>query len=215
MTDVQLPSELLLSIVQVLERVEGNLEKLDKHFERLETLHSLDPFEKRGYVQTHLVYDERIPEQAPLKENPTSDASVKHHSATGRVRYYDWGINSRSLRFEGEVISMLQKYLGDYWRIPRDNRLPLLFFKGTADSENQWDSQVAIYSTRGPNIEVRLDLLRRFDAQLRIEKGNDFLVIDYDLMNNTRMYRMGEVATGTELMVDPLQIGNAPWSRLM
>lgn len=218
MTDLQLPSELLLKILRVLERVEERLERLerpDKHSERPENLDPLYPPERRPYVQNHWDYDEHIPSQAPAKETFANGALTKHHPHTATIPYNDWSMNSYNSHFEGEVLSMLKSHLGDYWRVPKDNRLPLVAFKSTLDIENCWGPQVALHSAARPNIEVRLDLLRRFDAEHRIEKGNDFLVIDYDLVNNTRLYRIGDSAIGSDLMVDSLQQDNAPWSRLM
>lgn len=84
---------------------------------------------------------------------------------------------------------MLQRYLGDYWKFPNDNRL----------------------TTSKPNLKSQsLETLRRFDSQMRIEKGGDFVIIDYDSMNNTRIYRIGEAAVGTDLLVDPTRLDNAP-----
>ena len=193
MADVQLPTELIVSLLRVLERVEQRLEKLDKHFENTQSLYTLDPTEKRGPSQNHLEYDEAISSHETTKETSETQVSTRQHSVATKVRYSDWSENSRGLQFEAEGEALLQRYLGDYWKVPNDNRLP----------------------TFKPNLKVRLDILRQFDTQLRSEKGNDFVVIDYDLMNNTRIYRIGEAAIGNELMVDPTQLDNAPWSRLM
>ena len=193
MTDVQLPSELVVSLLRVLERVEERLEKLDKHFEHTQSLYSLDPAEKRGPSQSHLEYDEAIVGHETPGEISKTLVSARQRSVVTKVRYSDWSENSRGLQFEAEGEALLQRYLGDYWKVPNDNRLP----------------------TFKPNLKERLDILRQFDTQLRIEKGNDFVVIDYDLMNNTRIYRIGEAAIGNELLVDPTQLDNAPWSRLM
>ena len=175
-----------MSILRVLERVEERLEKLDKRFEHTQTLYTA---EKRSRSQSHRGRDERIPYRDTLKE-----PSKRQHSVATKIRYSDWSENSRSLQYEAEVQAMLQTYLGDFWKIPNDNRLP----------------------TFNPNPKLQsLDTLRRFDTQLRSEKGNDFAVIDYDSMNNSRIYRIGESAIGSDLMVDPTQLDNAPWSRLM
>lgn len=193
MADVQLPSELLVSLVRVLERVEERLEKLDKHFEHTQSLYTLDPARKPGLSQSHLEYDEPLLSNVTSRENPQTQGSARRHPVVTKVRYSDWSENSRGLQFEAEGEALLQRYLGDYWKVPNDNRLP----------------------TFKPNLKERLDVLRQFDTQLRTEKGNDFVVVDYDLMNNTRIYRIGEAAIGSELMVDPAQLDNAPWSRLM
>lgn len=193
MTGVQLPTELIVSLLRVLERVEERLEKLDKHFEHTKSLYTLDPTKKQGPSQSHVEYDEPISSHETPGKTSKTQVSTMQHSVVAKVRYSDWSENSWSLQFEAEGEALLQRYLGDYWKVPNDNRLP----------------------TFKPNLKARLDILRQFDTQLRSEKGNDFVVIDYDLMNNTRIYRIGEAAIGNELMVDPTQLGNAPWSRLM
>lgn len=193
MADVQLPSELLVSLIRVLERVEERLEKLDKHFEHTQSLYTLDPAGKRGPSQSHLEYDEPILSSDTSKESSKTQGSSRQYPIVTKVRYSDWSENSRGLQFEAEGEALLQRYLGDYWKVPNDNRLP----------------------TFKPNLKERLDVLRQFDTQLRTEKGNDFVVVDYDLMDNTRIYRIGEAAIGSELMVNSAQLNNAPWSRLM
>lgn len=194
MTEAQLPSELLVSILRVLERVEERLERLDKRFEHAPTFYSLDPAERHGPSQSHLEYDDRISRRETQKETSKVQLPTRQPSVATKVRYGDWGDDSCGLKFEADVEAVLQRYLGDYWKIPNDNRL----------------------TTFKPNLKPRLlDILRRFDSQLRSEKGNDFVVIDYDSMNNTRIYRIGETAIGSDLMVDPTQLDNAPWSRLM
>lgn len=195
MTEVPLPNDLLLSILRVLERVEERLEKLDKHFEHKPTLYTLESTEKRGPSQSQQEYDDRISSRETQKEPINPQPSTRQHSVASKVRYGDWGVeDSRGLNLKLEDQAMLQRYLGDYWKIPNDNRL----------------------TTFKPNLKPQsLETLRRFDSQLRIEKGNDFVVIDYDSMNNTRIYRIGEAAIGSDLMVDPTQLDNAPWSRLM
>lgn len=193
MADVQLPTELIVSLLRVLERVEERLEKLDKHFEHTQSLYTLDTVEKKGPSQSQIEHEDPISSHESPEGTSGNQVSTREHSDVTKVRYSDWSEHSRGLQFEAEGEALLQRYLGDYWKVPNDNRLP----------------------TFKPNLKVRLDILRQFDNQLRSEKGNDFVVIDYDLMNNTRIYRIGEAAIGSELMVDPTQLDNAPWSRLM
>lgn len=162
MADAQVPSELLVSLLRVLERVEEGLEKLDKHFEHTQSLYTLDSAEKYGRSQCHLEYDEHISSHETPRETSKPKVSTRQYSVVTKVRYSDWSENLRGLKFEAEGEAMLQRYLGDYWKVPNDNRLPTL----------------------KPNLKVQLDILREFDTQLRSEKGNDFVVIDYDLMSN-------------------------------
>lgn len=236
MTAVQQPS-VLLNILRVLERIEEKLEKQDRRFEHLENLaiaardtrrtHSsidsleafddpLDLGENHGYVGKHLEHDDRGLNRSPSKESLANNVSSGRNHVTIKVRYSDWSINWRNWDHDEEFMQMLQHHLGDYWRVPKDNRLPLKLFKSTIDSnEDYWGSQVAMYHKEKPIVETRLEQLRRFDGELRVHHGNDFLIVDYDLTNNTRIYRIGEAAIGNELMVDPGQLTSAPWSRLM
>ena len=55
-----------------------------------------------------------------------------------------------------------------------------------------------------------------FDAELRTCPGGDFLVADFDHHNHHMLYRLGEAATGSELILEDAEdFSNAPWSRLM
>lgn len=121
MTEAQLPSELLLSILRVLEHVKQRLEKLYKYFEYAPTLYTLDPAEKRAHSQNHLDYDDHISSRDTQKEPIKVQPSTGQHSVATKIRYDDWGEDSRGLQFEAEVQAMLQRYLGYYWKIPNNN----------------------------------------------------------------------------------------------
>ncbi|MCJ1470220.1 hypothetical protein MMC07_008865 [Pseudocyphellaria aurata] len=220
-------SNVLLSILTVLERIEEKLEKQDKRFEHLENLAItakdavLDSDENYGYVSKYLDLYDRGLNRPPSKESLASYRYVSLGRSgvpdvPVKVRYSDWSINNRIWDHDEEFMQMLQQYLGDYWRVPKDNRLPLKFFKSTITStDDYWGSQVAMYHATKPNVENRLEHLRRFDRELRVHRGNDFLIVDYDRTNSTRIYRIGEAAIGNELMVDPGHLASAPWSRLI
>lgn len=236
MTAIVQPS-VLLNILTVLERIEEKLEKQNRRFEHLENLaivtkdtrntnsssnflkatdNPSDPGENHGYVDKHLEYHDRDLTQFPLKDSLANNVFAGRKHAAIKVRYSDWHINGRNWDHDEEFMQVLQQHLGDYWRVPKDNRLPLKFFKSTIDStEDYWGSQVAMYHAKKPSVETRLAQLHRFDSELRVHRGNDFLIVDYDLTNNTRIYRIGEAAIGNELMVDPGYKTSAPWSRLM
>lgn len=92
MTEAKLPSDLLLSILRVLERVEERLEKLDKHFEQVPSLYTLDPAEKRGLNQSHLEYDDCISSRETQKEPIRVQPSTRQHSVASKVRYGDCGL---------------------------------------------------------------------------------------------------------------------------
>lgn len=235
MTVTEQPS-VLLKILSVLERIEEKLEKQDKRFEYLENLaiaakdtgisnssndslkvfhDPLDPGGNHGYVDTPLERQDRGVNRSPSQDSLANNIFAGQNHAA-KVRYSDWSINGRNWDHDEDFMQMLQKHLCDYWRVPKDNRLPLKFFKSTIDdTDDYWGSQVAMYYAKKTSVETRLAQLRRFDSELRVHRGNDFLIIDYDLINNTRIYRIGEAAIGNELMVDPGQLTSAPWSRLM
>lgn len=230
-------SSVLLSILTVLERIEEKLEKQAKRFEHLENLaitakdtrntHSLrdslrtfgDPLdsdENYGYVTKYLDHHDRGLNRPPSKESLANYVASGRNGVPVKVRYSDWSINGRNWDHDKDFMQMLQQHLGDYWRVPKDNRLPLKFFKSTITStDDYWGSQVAMYHAIKPSVEIRLEQLHRFDRELRVHRGNDFLIVDYDRTNSTRIYRIGEAAIGNELMVDPGQLTSAPWSRLM
>lgn len=236
MTAIEQPS-VFLNILTVLERIEEKLEKQDRRFEHLENLaiaakdtrnaHSSmntlnafdDPLvhsENHCYVGKHLEYRDLGLNRSLSKERLADNVSSGRNRPAPKVRNSDWSINWRNWDHDKEFMQMLQQRLGDYWRVPKDNRLPLKFFKSTIhSSEDYWGSQVAMYHAQKASVKTRLDQLHRFDSELRVHRGNDFLIIDYDLTNNTRIYRIGEAAIGNELMVDPGQSTSAPWSRLM
>lgn len=236
MTAIEQPG-LLLNILRVLERIEEKLEKQDSRFERLESLaiasngarntrpsinspeafgDPLHPGQNHDYVGKYLGHHDQGLSRSPSKESLVNNVSSRQNHAVIKVRYSDWSINWRNRDHNEGFMQILQQHLGDYWRVPKDNRLPLKFFKSAFDStEDYWGSQVAMYNANKPSVKTRLDQLRRFDSELRVHSGNDFLIVDYDLTNNTRIYRIGEAAIGNELMVDPGQLTSAPWSRLI
>lgn len=77
MADVQLPSEVLVSLVRVLERVEERLEKLDKHFDHTQSLYTLDTARKLGLSQSHLEYDEPVLSNSASRESPQTQDSAR------------------------------------------------------------------------------------------------------------------------------------------
>lgn len=214
------------------------LDQQDRLFEHLKDLvvaakdtrsvhssnHSLDDFGNlvdsgriHGYVGEPLELEphDRALNRPPSKESLASnDLSGQSHIPI-KVRYSDWSINWFDWGQNEDLMQILQQRLGDYWNIPEDNRLPLTFSKSNIGStQNDWGTQVAVYLPTNSSM-TRLEELRLFDTELRAHSGNDFLVIDYDAINNSRIYRIGEAAIGKELMVDARQLNNAPWSRLM
>lgn len=136
---------------------------------------------------------------------------------TPKIHYSHWSFGQAYREIDDRFKDTLHKHFGEYCQIPLDNRLPLRTFKSVNHNIEGflWESQAVINNVSISSFEKRLALFRRFDTVLRSHKGNDFLVIDYDLANNTRLYRVGQKAVGDELMVLPEGPENAPWSRLM
>lgn len=231
MTDIHQP---LVDILRVLERIDERLQKQDKRFEHLENLatarneagntqrpgntSTLMPDEQsRGedlnHTHSRREHDGHVLKRSPSGNLLTLDISSGHDSMVPKVPYGEWSINQAQGNFDEDFMKMLEKHLGDYCLVPKDNRLPLELCKSVG-IRNYWELHVTTSSTIRPTGQ-RLDKLRHFDAQLRKRQGNDFLVVDFDSTNSTRLYRIGEKAIGSELMVDPGHVSYAPWSRLM
>lgn len=239
MVDAQHTGAVLVDILRVLESIER---KLDKQNERLEQLKTppvkTDELETSGDLDIKGRNDSpensTIPEaqgkelsddeinlssaqngsnQAAFEETDIPGNPLGQPVKTHRIPYSYWSCGQQDQEADEGFQVILQKQFGDYWKIPQDNRLPLNIIK-TANKNHQ-ESQAATYRGSMYNFGERLALFSRFDTTLRSYKGNDFLVIDYDLANNTRLYRLGEKAVGDELMVLPEGPESAPWSRLM
>ncbi|KAL8699370.1 MAG: hypothetical protein Q9201_006045 [Fulgogasparrea decipioides] len=151
-----------------------------------------------------------------------------------RIPYSEW----RSAQSEDNLNNpldedyhdMLTQYLGHCAVMPKDGRLPLNFtwainpaapkISKTTDvlirartlegeALRTFDADQRLTRTR------MLRALHAFDEDHRTQSGNDFLVVDLDSFNNSRIYRVGEEAIGSELMVSAESTHEAPWSRLM
>jgi hypothetical protein len=209
MTDSQDTSAVLLEILRVLQTIER---KLDKQDELSDHLRNSPVLGREG-------------QNLNVRDNPNS--SPQDGSDPGRpakfvrplgqllepieVPYSRWGSGQEDRETDEELQDILQKNLGDFWRIPADNRIPLKSIKSTDSKTGDFVAD----SLSSSIFEKKVKLFCRFDAVLKSHKGNNFLVIDYDLANNTRLYSLGEKAVGHELMVPPEAADNTPWSRLM
>lgn len=241
MTDCRHSNDVLVGILRVLERIEEKLDRQDKRFEHFEDVkivraesqarrsnngkfgeHS-ENYENIVNTGKELEYNyhnpksnHQISNQSLSRAASSHDASLMNKHEVSRVPYSNWSYNERCQDLEEAFTEMLEKYLGDYWRIPADNRLPLMLFHGSIQgTRDYWESQIiSTYTMQNPRIGPGLDFLHHFDAKHRSQNGNDFLVVDFDLGNNTRLYRIGENAIGKELMVEH-EADQAPWSRLV
>ena len=118
--------------------------------------------------------------------------------------------------FNLSLLNLLEARLGDCWKMPDDNRLPLKFFKtNILKSNGPFGVPIDSFPTARQPFERDLEFLCQFDDDLRAHPGNDFVVVDFDAADNTRSYRLGEQASGLELQVEAQGLKSAPWSRLM
>lgn len=241
MSDSQFPSTTLVDILRVLERIER---RLNEHDDRLSVLNG--PLAGGSVIPNYTGANEEqedIPEHSSVSriaggelnfntikhrsaqndsnselsgEIPSCRHSVGQPSETPKIPYSHWSFDQEDQDADEGLNVIFQTYSGDYWKIPRDNRLPLKPIKAFKhNTGGYWESQPVIRNVSVSNYEKNLASFSQFDTVLKSHKGNDFLVIDYDPANNTRIYRLGEKAIGDELMVLPEEREDAPWSRLM
>ena len=113
------------------------------------------------------------------------------------------------------ISANIQETLGDWWTIPDDSRVRLTFSREAyhkvykRSSSPFMEPPTVFYSSE------RMTEALRFDRDLRSVSGNDFLAIDFDESNNTRLYRLGQKAIGPPLAVAPVDRRLSPWSRLL
>ncbi|KAL9130563.1 MAG: hypothetical protein Q9217_001276 [Psora testacea] len=118
--------------------------------------------------------------------------------------------------FDLRLSNAIEGRLGDCWNMPDDNRIALKFFKvNILKSSIPGGTRVGSLYRAKQHFERHLDFLCDFDKELRKQRGNDFVVLDFDAFNSTRIYRLGEKAIGPELMVDFKEQPDGPWSRII
>lgn len=241
MADAQNTTAVLLNILGVLKRIERKLEKQEERFDQLKNPHATNncntsedssinednnPLEtpaissaegKRLHLdEDHISSNQNDSNPEASRETRSLMRPAAQLIETPKIYYSHWSFGQEGREVDDGYKDILQKHFGEYWKIPHDNRLPLRTFKsGTHTAEGSWKPQALTHKVSISSFQERLALFSRFNTMLKSHKGNDFLVIDYDLANNTRLYRVGETAVGDELMVVPEGSENAPWSRLM
>ena len=245
MTDIPTPQaqDVLYDILKVLERIELRLNGHEERFRRLEevenpskTAQEKDEFEgttdtlASSILSSSLLGPSRRPtagtEEDAIDDKPVPKIPYGGWSIDQFIRalppkvYNEWGSSHTHLdRFYSltTLSADLESRLGSCWNMPDDGRLPLKFFKSNVLKTNMSGGGPTMesFSRAKSRIERELTTLCQFDEALRKHPGNDFAVVDFDPSNNTRMYRLGQAARGSELMVDPRDSQNAPWSRLM
>lgn len=215
----------LHAILGVLQSIE---KKLDVHERRLIALQSSPKIsttksttqEPRGTIDGENVEPNLAP-YLTLKISPPSSPVTSEdveQSPNVKVPYTDIGFsaqelaNSPSSKFQ----VTLEHHLGDCARLPDDRRLPLNFFNGPQDwTNNTWAPHYDTSFNLVAATQSAVDHLVQFDTELRSSPGNDFLIIDYDAAHNSRLYRIGEAAIGSEIKVDLKGSSHKQWSRLM
>lgn len=239
MVDAQHTGAVLVDILRVLESIERKLDQQNERLGQLTTSHAIIDESKtsrcpnfnispansgipdaEGKVlnpgEMILISGQNRSNQGALEEINTSVHPQGWPLRTSKIPYSCWSFGQQDQEVDARFEEMLQKVLGDFWEIPQDNRLPLNTIKNITKNRGGYgESQVPTHRVLVHALEKKLALFSRFDTSLRSHKGNDFLVIDHDPTNNTRLYRLGEKAVGGELMVLPEGPESAPWSRLM
>lgn len=223
MTDPIGPIHVLNGILKALERIEA---KLDCHEARSRTLEDIASRreEKTDYIQAEAgTLRTREPGIGTLetprpsrKGSPVNGDIFCDTQGPLKVRYGKWGINQLDHFFNLALSNSLTERLRDCWGMPDDNRLPLKFFRSNVLQTNApWGPPCDSYPTIGYTVERELETLCHFDERLKEQPGNDFVVVDFDDSENTRIYRLGDDAVGPELEVQQQGSSTAPWSRLV
>lgn len=215
----------LYDILKVLEKIEAKLAGLEEGFHTHEEPQSLTTRKSQSYdarvdTNTSTCRVAEAPEFDELKcsrkSTPSNDESHELSKSVLKIPYSQWSINQLDKFFNLTLPSSLLHRLGDCWGVPDDDRLPLKFFKSNILKSNApWGAPVDSFPTARQPVERDLEFLCQFDNDLRVLPGNDFVLIDFDTLDNTRMYRLGTEAVGSELEVEPQGTQNAPWSRLV
>ncbi|KAL8670900.1 MAG: hypothetical protein Q9168_004590 [Polycauliona sp. 1 TL-2023] len=243
-------------ILQVLQRIEAQLETHDLRVKRVEHLirrHRSDFTESQDIssssskdssatswhqsLDSAPVFQSRnsnplgnTPFDAKSYRNREGEAFSTYSRAGPRFKYGLWRSDQcnddPTDMLDESHLSLLRKYLGSCSAMPDDGRLPLSFKwsisnvrRRSITLEAPLNHQITAPGTLQlvDNLAEarRLEALRTFDTALRSLPGNDFLVVDLDSANNSRLYRIGQDAVGPELMVRSEPSHDAPWSRLM
>lgn len=217
MADARPPSDVFGSILKVLERIEERLEGQEHRLNAFERLtkpsRSTRDTDSTGEVDlTDLVPIDRSSSPKPS----IADSVVWPAGEKLEIPYSDVGFGCQFASQNEDLKNTLEATLGDCWKLPDDKRLPLNLASPSADGTSiSWDSKVAMSSVAKDAVKKRLDRLRQFDNDHRAHTGNDFFIIDYNPKNNSRLYRLGEKALGSELRVSPGEASHQQWSRLM
>ena len=226
------PTECVLQdILKVLQRIERKLQGHEERFQELEEHAQKSKEEAEGRAAEH--YEAQIDTESSTlvvaetprvgfdsarpsrKGSPTEGVSHEDLVST-RIPYSQWSINQLDHFFNLKLSAFLEKRLGGCWAMPDDNRLPMKFFKtNILQISAPWGPPMDAFPGARQPIERELDFLCEFDLDVRAQPGNDFIVVDFDSSDNSRLYRLGCEAVGSELQVEAQGTEKAPWSRLV
>ena len=218
----------LRDILSVLNRIEA---RLTGHDDRLQSLED-DPKQAIGRGRfrrddtftdtesstrsTTFIPDIELDSWQPSRKGTPINEAIQEESNATKIPYSLWSINQVDRFFNLTLSTVLERNLGDCWGMPDDNRLPLKFFKSNViQSHTPWGAAIDSFPCTRQPVERDLEFLCQFDADLRKQPGNDFLVVDFDTWDNTRLFRLGTEAIGSELEVEAQGTHDAPWSRLI
>ena len=229
MTEPTESSDVLYNILDVLQRIESKLAGHEKRFRSLEYYTRMSNGGSNadrlgGDIDTpsetsqiaEMSYNSAETLRPSRKGTPTSDDSPGRISTALKVPYSQWSINQLDRFFNPSLSKLLEARLGDCWKMPDDNRLPLKFFKtNILKSNGSFGVPIDSSPTSRQPVERDLEFLCQFDDDVRAHPDNDFMVVDFDAADNTRLYRLGGQAFGSELQVEAQGSTSAPWSRLM
>ncbi|MCJ1390302.1 hypothetical protein MMC18_003160 [Xylographa bjoerkii] len=212
-------NELLAGILIVLERIEKKFEQQDEQIQRLTTLGNGNTATSQEHTRSNVPADSASISKASVVPNLGRSIVQPASRKIQKISYRDWNLDRLDGHLNDGLSKHLQTYLGDWFMIPGDNRLPLSFSRyGHEPFAEDWNSVVVEYFHQlRPQLSLpRLNAAREFDNALRACRGNDFLIVDFDHQNHHILYRLGDDAIGNELFIaENGEDSSAPWSRLI
>ena len=165
--------------------------------------------------------------KSSTENDGTAELVVRHDTATEKWPYTKFPQPEKAIYWCGRYMDVenylqitgledeIQEKLGDWWNIPDDARMQLSFSKHKyIKARGHTDVLLAEPLSVAYGSET-MKIARQFDDNLRVRPGNDFLAIDLDENNHSRLYRMGESAIGPPLMIKRGEHQTGPWSRLI
>ena len=229
MTEPTRSNDILHDILNVLRRIESKLEGHEERFKSLEYHKQISNGGRKAdgldgntdarsetSRAAETLYTSADNPRPSRKGTPTSEDSPGDTSTALKIPYSQWSINQLDRFFSLSLSKLLEARLGDCWRMPDDDRLPLKFFKSNVlKSNGPFGVPMDSFPTARQPLERDLEFLCQFDNELRAHPGNDFMVVDFDAADETRLYRLGDKAFGSELQVEAQGSKSAPWSRLV